>query len=99
IISAKMKRTPSQCPACDSELAVTALTCLNCQTVVTGHYRLPPLLRLSPDDQAFIERFVLSSGSLKAMAGELGVSYPTVRNRLNDIIENIQFHQDETGHE
>jgi len=90
-----MKRTPSHCPSCDAELAVTGLTCLRCQTQVTGHYRLPPVLRLRPEDQEFIERFVLSSGSLKAMASELGVSYPTVRNRLNDIIEQIQAHQTE----
>ncbi len=73
---------------------MTELGCLGCQTRVKGHYRLPPVLRLSPEDQQFIERFVLSSGSLKAMAGELGVSYPTVRNRLNDIIEQIEAHHD-----
>ena len=84
-----MKRTPSQCPSCDSELVVTRLTCLNCQTEVTGHYRLPPLLRLDPDDQAFVEAFIVASGSLKAMAGQLGVSYPTVRNRLNHIIDQL----------
>jgi len=84
-----MKRTPSKCPSCDSELAVSQLTCLNCQTEVTGHYRLPPLLRLDPDDQAFVEAFIVASGSLKAMAGQLGVSYPTVRNRLNHIIDQL----------
>ncbi|MCC5864653.1 MAG: DUF2089 domain-containing protein [Wenzhouxiangella sp.] len=81
-----MKKTPSSCPACGSELAVTELTCLSCQTVVSGHYRLPPLLRLDPDAQAFVHDFVLASGSLKAMATRLGVSYPTVRNRLDEII-------------
>ena len=85
-----MKRTPSQCPSCGSELAVTVLTCLNCETAVSGHYRLPPLLRLDPEEQRFIETFILESGSLKAMARHLGVSYPTVRNRLDDIIQKIQ---------
>ncbi len=84
-----MKRTPSKCPSCDRELAVSRLSCLNCQTEVTGHYRLPPLLRLDPDDQAFVEAFIVASGSLKAMAGQLGVSYPTVRNRLNHIIDQL----------
>jgi hypothetical protein len=91
-----MKRTPSKCPSCDQELIVTELSCLGCQTQVKGRYRLPPVLRLSPEDQQFIERFVLSSGSLKAMAGELGVSYPTVRNRLNDIIEQIETNRNDT---
>ncbi len=85
-----MKKTPAACPACGSELAVTELTCLSCQTRVSGHYRLPPLLRLDPDAQAFVESFVLASGSLKAMAARLGVSYPTVRNRLDEIIERLQ---------
>jgi hypothetical protein len=85
-----MKRTPSQCPSCDSELAVTELSCLNCHTRVAGHYRLPPLLRLPPEDQAFVEAFVRSSGSLKAMAKALGVSYPTVRNRLDTLIAKLQ---------
>ncbi len=85
-----MKKTPAACPSCGSELAVTELTCLNCQTCVSGHYRLPPLLRLDPDAQAFVEAFVLASGSLKAMASRLGVSYPTVRNRLDDIINRLQ---------
>jgi hypothetical protein len=85
-----MKRTPVHCPACDGELAITELTCLSCETTVTGHYRLPPLLRLNSDDQQFVEDFVRASGSLKAMAGRLGVSYPTVRNRLDDVIERLE---------
>ena len=84
-----MKRVPAQCPSCDGELTVTELACRSCRTRVTGEYRLPPLLRLEPDDQRFVEAFVLASGSLKAMAGQLGVSYPTVRNRLDDIIERL----------
>ncbi len=90
-----MKRVPLQCPGCDRELAVTELTCLSCQTRVTGHYRLPPLLRLPRDDQQFVDAFVRASGSLKAMAAHLGVSYPTVRNRLDDIIERLR-QEDET---
>ena len=46
-------------------------------------------MRLDPDDQAFVEAFIVASGSLKAMAGQLGVSYPTVRNRLNHIIDQL----------
>ncbi len=85
-----MKRTPSQCPSCGSELVVTGLTCRSCETAVSGQYRLPLLLRLDTDEQQFIETFVLESGSLKAMARHLGVSYPTVRNRLDDIIRKMQ---------
>jgi len=83
------KRTPAQCPSCDSELAVTRLTCMECQTEVAGHFRLPPLLRLAAEDQRFVEAFIVASGSLKSMANQLNVSYPTVRNRLNRIIDQL----------
>lgn len=85
-----MKVIPTQCPSCSGELAVTGLICQRCETRVSGHYRLPPLLKLDGDDQAFVLAFILESGSLKAMAARLGVSYPTVRNRLDQIITQLQ---------
>lgn len=85
-----MKRTPTQCPSCHAELAVTRLRCLACETEVSGHYRSPALLRLSNEDQEFVETFMLQSGSLKAMASHLGVSYPTVRNRLDEVIRKLR---------
>ena len=57
-----------------------------CETLVSGSYPLPALARLSDDDQEFVLSFILSSGSLKQMAKLYGVSYPTVRNRLDDLI-------------
>ena len=56
-------------------------------------YTLPVLARLSGDDQQFILRFVKNSGSLKEMAVELKLSYPTVRNMLNEIIERIEKYE------
>lgn len=53
-------------------------------------YPLPPLASLSAEDQAFILEFVKSSGSLKDMAALMKVSYPTVRNRLDDVIGRLQ---------
>lgn len=53
---------------------------------MSGSYPLPALARLSNEDQQFVLSFILSSGSLKQMAGLYGVSYPTVRNRLDDLI-------------
>jgi len=56
---------------------------------VSGLYDLPVLARLSPNDQQFVLQFVKCSGSLKDMAKYLNLSYPTVRNMLDDIIEKI----------
>lgn len=80
---------PNKCPSCFSGLNVKSLKCENCGTEVSGTYDLPPLAKLEPDDQRFIIEFVRCSGSLKDMARSMGLSYPTVRNRLDDIIERI----------
>ena len=81
---------PTNCPSCHSQLKVKCLKCENCETEVSGLYDMPVLARLSFDDQQFIQRFVINSGSLKEMASELKLSYPTVRNMLNEIITKIK---------
>ena len=81
---------PTECPSCAGELRVRSLFCTECGTTVSGDYPLPVILRLPPDAQAFILEFVKCSGSLKEMAAQMGLSYPTVRNKLDEIIENIQ---------
>ena len=89
-----MKLLPIVCPACNSQLKVKSLVCKHCQTEIQGEYGLPTLTRLSPEDQAFILEFIKSSGSLKEMAKILRLSYPTVRNRLDEIIERLKQAED-----
>lgn len=84
---------PSKCPSCQMQLKVKSLQCQACETEVTGLYTLPLLARLSTDEQSFILKFVKSSGSLKEMAKELSLSYPTVRNLLNEIISKIEYYE------
>lgn len=84
---------PTFCPSCHAHLKVKSLKCENCETEVTGLYPLPVLASLPDDDQQFILRFVKNSGSLKEMAQELKLSYPTVRNMLNDIIKKIDDYE------
>ena len=85
-----MKRLPMSCPSCGGNLAVRRLCCDQCETEVEGLYSLPPLAALAPEDQEFILEFIKASGSLKDMAKFLGVSYPTVRNRLDEIIRKLR---------
>ncbi len=85
-----MKKLPISCPSCDHPLAVKRLGCEHCGTEVEGVYPLPRLAALPQEDQEFICRFVKASGSLKEMAGLLKVSYPTVRNRLDEVIAKLQ---------
>lgn len=84
-----MKKLPVICPSCDSYLVVSELACSNCDTRISGSYLLPILLRLPPEEQDFIYEFIVNSGSLKKMAAKMKISYPTVRNKLDDIIDRI----------
>lgn len=85
-----MKKLPVQCPSCGGKLSVKRLSCPKCQTEVEGAYSLPPLATLSDEDEEFVRHFVKLSGSLKDMAKLTRVSYPTVRNRLDDVIARLK---------
>ena len=85
-----MARFPSECPACSGSLDVTRLSCSACDMQIEGSFELPSLLTLPREDLEFVERFVRASGSLKEMAGIYHQSYPTIRNRLNDVIVRLE---------
>ena len=85
-----MKRLPISCPSCQGRLSVKRLRCDHCETEVEGQYALPALASLTQEDQDFIVAFIKTSGSLKEMADLLKVSYPTVRNRLDEIIGKVK---------
>ena len=74
------------CPYCDREMRPTRMACGRCGVAVEGAFSVPRLGRLPVEHQRFIELFVLSGGNLKALAGQVGVSYPTVRSRLDKVI-------------
>jgi hypothetical protein len=86
-----MERTlPIHCPSCRAPLRAKRFECPSCKTVVEGDFVLPVLGRLNGDEQLFVQRLITCSGSLKDLAKSYGVSYPTVRNRLDELIERIQ---------
>lgn len=86
-----MARLITSCPSClNGSVRATKIECGGCGTKFEGEFEIPRLLKLPPEDLKFVEDFLLTSGSLKDMAKQLDVSYPTVRNRLNSVIENIQ---------
>jgi hypothetical protein len=82
-----MGKLTGYCAYCGGELHIERLRCKGCNIAVEGEIHLPRLARLEPEDRDFIELFVRLSGSLKDMSKQLGISYPTMRNRLNRIIE------------
>ena len=84
------RKLPITCPSCEAKLKVNSLHCESCSTTISGMFELPLLLKLSRKEQDFILDFVKASGSLKVMAEKLKLSYPTVRNMLDDLIGKIE---------
>ena len=83
-------KLPIVCPSCENSLRVSQMKCDQCKTDVNGNYELPLYLKLNRDDQDFILEFFLSSGSIKEMAKQAGNSYPTMRNKMDDLIKKIK---------
>lgn len=85
-----MSKIITQCPSCSSkELNVVKIECNSCKTKFEGNFSIPQLLQLGDEDLNFILDFVKCSGSLKEMSKIHNVSYPTFRNRLNQVIERV----------
>lgn len=86
-----MIQLPERCPFCSTPVTtVKQYTCNSCGTTFDGHFALRdidhPLTRLSREQLDFVLAFVRCEGKLNRLEAELGVSYPTVRNRLNEVI-------------
>ena len=88
-----MRKLIEQCPACAGELMVTEQTCVRCGTAVSGQFRPTIFSKLSEDSLAFVEVFVKNRGNVKEMERELGWSYWTIRNRLNEVITELGFEE------
>jgi hypothetical protein len=72
------------CPVCGQNTEVTAITCNDCGTRIEGHFQLCRFCRLTEEQKSFIETFIKCRGNIKEVEKELGISYPTVKNRLED---------------
>lgn len=86
-----MNQVIGQCPICKDQLHVTRLYCPQCDTTIEGHFELGRLSQLSPDQLAFIETFIRCEGKINRVGEELGISYPTVRSRLTDVIRALGY--------
>jgi hypothetical protein len=84
-----MAKIPKKCPSCQHDLSITRLTCQNCGTEVTGSYTPDFLWRLSPNDFDFIVLFIKTRGNIKEMERALGISYWSIRSKLNEIVEQL----------
>ncbi len=85
-----MDNFSNYCHNCAHKMQIKVMTCSHCHLQISGDIELPRLAQLTPQSRKFIELFVLSGGSLKEVGKILELSYPTVRNRLDTIIESLK---------
>ena len=86
-----MHPIPGECPVCGGELIVTRLSCRQCDTVIEGRFITGPFANLNTDQLVFLEVFVKNEGKITHMEKDLGLSYPTIRNRLHEIIRALGY--------
>jgi hypothetical protein len=82
---------PGNCPVCGGEMAVTTLACRECDTTIQGRFMSGPFSQLNPQQLEFVELFVRNEGKITRMEAELGLSYPTIRNRLHEVIRSLGY--------
>ena len=76
-------------------MELVELHCRHCDTTIHGHFYLGRFNRLSAEQLSFAETFVRLEGKINRVGEELGISYPTVRNRLTDLIKGLGYEVDE----
>ena len=85
----------NNCPVCSSTLKATRLNCNTCGTVIENDFTLTKFDRLSSEQMEFAEIYIKNRGSIKDVEKELGISYPTVKAKLNDLIKAFGYNIEE----
>jgi hypothetical protein len=80
-----------KCPVCGDTMSVSRLHCRACDTALEGQFSLGRFYQLSPRQLAFVETFIRCEGKLTRVQDELGMSYPTARGRLSDVIQALGY--------
>lgn len=87
-----MKKTViGTCPVCASKLKVAKLHCHSCSTSIEGDFELDKFSYLTKEQKLFIEVFIKNRGNIKEIEKEMGISYPTVRRNLDQVIEALGY--------
>src|SRR6185437_8119354 len=83
-----------RCPVCGEALEVVQLRCPHCQTGVQGRFALDRYARLNREQMQFLEAFLRARGVIKDVEEALGISYPTVRGRLDELLRTLDLGDD-----
>ena len=86
-----MPEVIGRCPVCEGELMVTHLRCQGCGTGLEGMFQLNKFDRLSRDQLRFVDVFMKNRGVIRDVERELGISYPTVRSRLDEVVRALGY--------
>lgn len=86
-----MYKLLSHCPVCSNKLKAIKLRCNSCNTIIDNEFELSKFDYLNNDQLYFIETFIRCRGSIKEVERELGISYPTVRAKLDEVIESLGY--------
>jgi hypothetical protein len=86
-----MNQLPNNCPLCGGEIAITRLHCQNCDTTFDGRFASRVFAGLSSEQLDFVEMFLRCEGKITRMEDELNLSYPTIRNRLHEVIRAMGY--------
>jgi len=86
-----MYPVPTECPVCHDELLVARLVCRNCGSALEGRFTMGRLYQLTPEQLHFVEVFLRCEGKLNRVQEELGLSYPTVRSRLEEVVRSLGY--------
>jgi hypothetical protein len=87
------------CPVCSDELTITRLHCRSCGTALEGEFGVGRFGRLDHEQMSLLESFLRSRGNLKEMERELGISYPTVRGRVDALLRALGLGEGASGSE
>lgn len=104
-----MYEVSGRCPVCGGQMAITRLACGTCHSALEGQFSINGagrsvgegegyfgrLERLSRDQLEFVETFLRCRGIIKNVEAVLDISYPTVKARLNNVIESLGFQVEE----
>lgn len=85
------KNVLGTCPVCSSKLEVTELHCNDCDTTIRGSFKLDKFSYLSKEQKYFIEVFLKNRGNIKEIEKDLGISYPTVKKNLENVINALGY--------
>jgi len=86
-----MNQLPTKCPLCGGEVTVTRIHCRDCDTTLEGRFDAGPFGQLSREQLEFVEVFIRCEGKFTRMENELSLSYPTIRNRLHEVMRALGY--------